>query len=387
MGSECEQIKLFYVLAQLLSAVVREFFAVLLLIVLCLRADNYDFFNTGIILFLVLLVTRLPFINAYAFIFEATTIKSWDIKHVGIQKHDNWGYNTIHALAIITAHILGGVVAAAFKVYYEVAYGVESMGPQPLIDPSLIVDTRVLEKLGTDWSANERLDRLRPLDGIKMINLPLNATDTSNGIDKTALLLWYFCEDAAYVTLLCICFVHVWVGTGVVHERDDETAKIPLNPFRPRYWKKLFKISLILTMIQLALSRAFPTAHGSLHTSVYKLQYQAWMPDSHVVDNDNNEAAIRIVGGLVGILLAKIYSWTLLSTKLDQDDTWYFSLIWGMESPFEAERDFKRKRYSRDDEDPSAISILNDDEAVGAGLTARKPEFKLRLPYTLNHSK
>ena len=82
MGSECEQIKLFYVLAQLLSAVVREFFAVLLLIVLCLRADNYDFFNTGIILFLVLLVTRLPFINAYAFIFEATTIKSWDIKHV-----------------------------------------------------------------------------------------------------------------------------------------------------------------------------------------------------------------------------------------------------------------------------------------------------------------
>ena len=388
MGSECEQSKLFYVIAQLLSATIREFFAVGLFLVLTMRADGYDFFNTGIILFLVLIVVRLPFLNSYAFIFEATTIKSWEIKHVGIQKHSNWGYNTLHALAILAAHILAGTAAAAFKVYYEVAYGVETMGEQPLIEPGLIVDTHVLEKMGTDWSANERLDRLRPLDGVKSIKLPLNSTDASHGIDKTALLLWYFCEEAAYITLLCICFVHIWVGTGVVKEKDDESAKIPLNPFRPRYWKQLFKISLLLTMIQFALSRAFPTAHGSLHHTVYKLQYQAWMPDSHLVDNDNGEAAIRIIGGLVGIVLAKIYSWTLLSTKLDPDDTWYFSLVWGMESPFEAERDLKRKKsYSRvlnDEEDPAATALNDDDSST---LTARKSDFKLRLPYTLNHSK
>ena len=44
-GSDCEQAKLFYVIAQLLSASVREFFAVGLYLVLSMRADGYDFFN------------------------------------------------------------------------------------------------------------------------------------------------------------------------------------------------------------------------------------------------------------------------------------------------------------------------------------------------------
>ena len=390
MGSECEQSKLFYVLAQLLSAMVREFFGAGLWIVLSLRADQYDFFNRGFILFLIMIVVRLPYVNTYAFIFEASTIKSWDIKHVGIQKHNNWGYNTVHAIAILTAHILAGTAAAYFKVYYEVAYGVENMGLHPVIKPELVVDTHVLEKLGSDWSANERLDRLRPLDGIKVIDLPLNGTDTSHGIDKTALLLWYFCEEAAFVTLLCICFVHIWVGTGVVHERDDETAKIPLNPFRPRYWQQLFKISMLLMIILFALDRAFPTAHGSLHKTVYKLQYQSYMPDSHLVDNENGEGTIRILGGLIGVLLAKIYSWTLLSTKIDTDDTWYFSLVWGMESPFEAERELKRKRYARvanDEESDPASTSLSSQMDDSSNLSARKADFKLRLPYTLNHSK
>jgi hypothetical protein len=229
------------------------------------------------------------------------------------------------------------------------------------------------------------------LDGVKVIDLPLNGTDTSHGIDKTALLLWYFCEEAAFVTLLCICFVHIWIGTGVVHERDDETAKIPLNPFRPRYWQQLFKISMLLMIILFALDRAFPTAHGSLHRTVYKLQYQSWMPDSHLVDNENGEGTIRILGGLIGVLLAKIYSWTLLSTKVDTDDTWYFSLVWGMESPFEAERDLKRKRYTRlandEESDPASSASLNAQMDDTASSSARKADFKLRLPYTLNHSK
>jgi hypothetical protein len=387
MGSECEQSKLFYVLAQLLSAVVREFFAVALYLILSMRADGYDFFNTGLILFLILIVVRLPFLNSYAFIFEATTIKSWDMKHVGVQKHDNWWYNSLHTVAILVAHILAGIAAAAFKVYYEVAFGRENMGRLPLITPELVVDTHILQKMGTEWSANQRLDRLRPLDGVAVIHLPINSTDLSHGIDKTALLMWYLCEEAAYITLLCICFVHIWVGSGVVHEKDDETAKIPLNPFRPRYWKQLFKISILLTMVQFALSRAFPTAHGSLHHTVYKLQYQAWMPGAYMVDNENGEAAIRIIGGLLGVVLGKIYSWTLLSTKLDPDDTWYFSLIWGMESPFEAERELKRKRTHAvrmvtggDEEDAQ-------EEGETSYLTARKTDFKLRLPYTLNHSK
>ena len=392
MGSECEQSKLFFVLAQLLSAMVREFFGAGLWIVLSLRADNYDFFNGGLILFLVMLVVRLPYVNTYAFLFEASTIKSWNIQHVGVQKHSTWGYNTVHAIAILVTHVLSGIAAASFKVYYEVAYGVESLGAHPTISPQLSVDTHLLEQMGTEWAANERLSRLRPLDGVKVIHLPLNGTDTSHGIDKTALLLWYFCEEAAFVTLLCICFVHIWIGTGVVHERDDEAAKIPLNPFRPYYWRKLFKISLLLTLVLFALNRAFPTAHGSMHLTVYKLQYQSWIPNSHLMDNENGEGTIRIFGGLIGILLAKLYSWTLLSTKLDEDDTWYFSLVWGMESPFEAENELRKKRYSRvaSDEESDTISsstLYTSQMDDTSNLTARKADFKLRLPYTLNHSK
>ena len=391
MGSECEQSKLFHVLAQLVSAMTRQFFAMGLLLALSLRADNYDFFNYGIVLFLILITVRLPYLNSYAFIFESTTIKSWDMKHVGVQKHSNWGYNTIIGIAIVVAHVLAGIAVAAFKVYYEVAYGVENMGAHPIIKPELVIDTHTLEKFGDDWSANERLKRLLPLDGIKVISLPLNGTDPSHGIDKTALLLWYFCEDAAYVTLLCICFVHIWIGTGVVWEKHDDKANIPLNPFRPRYWQQLFKISLLLTMIQLALNRAFPTAHGSLHYTVYKLQYQAWVPDAHLVDEENGEAVIRIIGGLFGVFLGKVYSWMLLSTKLDKDDTWYFSLVWGMDSPFEAEKELKRKRYallSTDEEDPAAASLGDEyEDTSGNSLKARKADFKLRLPYTLNHSK
>ncbi len=336
------------------------------------------------------MVVRLPFINAYSFIFEATTIKSWDIKHVGIQKHKNYGYNIIHAIAIIVSHVLAGMAAAAFKIYYEVSYGTENMGMHPVITPELVVDTHMLEKMGTEWSANERLDRLRPLDGIKVIQLPLNATD-AHGIDKTALVLWYLCEDAAFVALLCICFVHIWLGTGVTKEKDDDKENVPLNPFRPRYWKQLFQISILLTMIQLALSRAFPTAHGSLHVTVFKLQYQAWNPDSRLLDNDNGEATIRIIGGLIGVVIGKIYNWALVSTRLDKDDTLYFSLVWGMESPFVAEQEAKRKRYAliADDEEdmgPENLGSHLDDPSMSS-LTTRKLDFKLRLPYTLNHSK
>ena len=392
MGTDCEQPQIFRAVAQLLSAAIREFFAVGLFLALSTRAHGYDFFNTGMILFLILVVVRLPFINSYAFIFEATTIRSWDIKHVGIQKQKRSGYNFIHAIAILASHICAGIAAAGFRIYFEVAFGTETMGAQPRLTPQLVVDTRVLERMGTAWFANERLGRLGQSEGVRTFSVPLNSTE-NHGIDKTALLLWYFAEDTAYVLLLCICFVHIWIGTGVVKEKDDGMAGIPLNPFRPRYWKQLFQISILLTMVQLALSRAFPTAHGSLHVTVYKLQYQAWRPGAHEVDHENNEAAVRILGGLTGVALAKIYSWALLSTKQNKDDVWYFSLVWGMESPFAAEEAAAARSVpsgceeTADIESASFAASCLQARGKMDGSFVRKPDFKLRLPYTLNHSK
>ena len=93
MRSDCEGIHVFHVLAQLLSAAVREFVAVGLLLALSLRADGYDFFNSGLILFLILIVVRLPFINSYSFLFETLTTRSWGMKHVGVQSQDRYRFH------------------------------------------------------------------------------------------------------------------------------------------------------------------------------------------------------------------------------------------------------------------------------------------------------
>jgi hypothetical protein len=392
MRSDCEGIHVFHVLAQLLSAAVREFVAVGLLLALSLRADGYDFFNSGLILFLVLIVVRLPFINSYSFLFETLTTRSWGMKHVGVQSQDRSGYNLIHAVVIVVAHVYAAIAAAGFRIYYEVSFGTESMGLLPKINPQLTVDTRVLEKMGTEWAANERLGRLGLLDGTKTFYLPLNST-LGHGIDKTALLAWYVGEDAAYVCLLCVCFLHIWIATGVLKEKDDSNATIPLNPFRPRYWQQLFRTSALLTMVQLALSRAFPTAHGSLHATVFRLQYQAWRPDANVLDNENNEAAARIIGGLAGMMLAGFYSWMLVSTKNFPKDTFYFSLIWGMESPYAKEEkkrggyaSYQRVESSSVDEDEKNPSGFRSEMEAGVD-PVRKTDFKLRLPFTLNHNK
>jgi hypothetical protein len=400
MRPECEGIHVFHVLAQLLSAAIREFCAVGLLLVLSLRADGYDFFNQGLILFLILIVVRLPFINAYSFVFEASTIHSWDIKHVGVPRHDRYGYTFIHGIVILTAHICAGIAAAGFRIYYEVAFGMESMGPQPKIEPQLTVDTRMLEQMGTEWMADERLARLGSLNGVKTFYLPLNST-LGNGIDKMALSAWYCGEEAVYVCLLCICFVHIWIGTGVVKEKEDMNSKIPLSPFRPQYWQKLFRISAMLTMIQLALSRAFPTAHGSLHVTAFKIQYQMWHPNAKELDTEHSEAALRILGGLLGVVFAKIYSRTLLYTKEHPDETFYFSLIWGMESPFAKEkRGGNAGGYYQNGTSSSAPTSVEEAAIFAQESYGRKFEsqmddvsirktndVRLRLPCTLNHSK
>jgi hypothetical protein len=194
--------------------------------------------------------------------------------------------------------------------------------------------------------------------------------------------------------------VHIWIGTGVVKEKDDTNAKIPLNPFRPRYWQQLFRISALLTMVQLALSRAFPTAHGSLHVTVFKIQYQMWRPDAKELDTENNEAAIRIIGGILGVMLAKVYSWTLLSTKEHPEDTWYFSLVWGMESPFAKEKrvgNAARGYYENVGStlsDVQTAALIAQESGYNSArsqmddsMVRKSTDVRLRLPCTLNHSK
>ena len=109
----------------------------------------------------------------------------------------------------------------------------------------------------------------------------------------------YITEELAYVFFLCVCFIHIWLGSGVAIERQN--TKLPPNPTAPEYWTHLFRISVMLTVVNAALLRAFPTSHGSLHNSLYMMIYQAWGVNIKLIDTDNHELAWRILGGVLGV--------------------------------------------------------------------------------------
>lgn len=97
---------LFYSLPITIGAFFRECLAVTLLLVLQERALNYDFFTSGLVLFLVFLTFRLPYINSYIILFEAFSLGQWDIKnHVGLRKHADASQNILHVLVVLAGNI------------------------------------------------------------------------------------------------------------------------------------------------------------------------------------------------------------------------------------------------------------------------------------------
>ena len=378
-----------YLIPQTTSTFVREFFAVTLLLIFQSRAEGVDFFNSGMVLFLVLIIVRMPYINSYAFIFEAMTMRSWDIKHVGVQHYDDPSQNGIQILFVLAAHVLGAVAAAALRVYHTVAFGVETIAPN-IITPTFTVSADMLSQLGSTFGADQRLADLSFHNGSRTAQTPLLNGNLLE-ISGMALLLWYVIEEIVYVCLLCICYVHIWLATGV----GADERRTP-NPFSQRYWMQLFRISSLLCVIYTALERAFPTAHGSLHITLYRCQMQVWNPTTSYIDFDHNEHIVRVIGGLIGLGLARAYNSALVSTRRtnnnNQPDEWYYHLIWGIPSPGE-------------DDGGGAVHDGNNDaaELLGGGeqgtivcvvgrkqsFRANKPQsdFRLRLPSSLDHCK
>ena len=379
-----------YLIPQITSTFFREFFAVSLLLIFQSRAEGVDFFNSGFILFLILIIVRLPYINSYSFLFEAMTMRSWEIKHVGVQHYDDSAQNSIQILFILAAHVLGALAAAALRVYHTVAFGTETIAPN-IINPSFTVSAEMLSQLGSTFGADQRLADLGFVNGSRTAHTPLPSNNLL-GISSTALLLWYVIEEIVYVCLLCICYVHIWLATGV----GTDERRTP-NPFSQRYWMQLFRISSLLCVIYTALERALPTAHGSLHVTLYKCQMQAWNPSTHYIDFDHNEHIARVIGGLIGLGLARVYNGTLVSTrKRDQPDDWYYHVVWGLASP---EKDDGVVQTNNGTFEEETVELLGD-QGGGPGTIVcvvkgrqnpcrAKPQsdFRLRLPTALDHCK
>jgi hypothetical protein len=308
-----------------------------LFLVLQERAIAYDAFTVGLVLFLIFLSFRVPYINSYTLLFEAFSLGQWEVKnHVGLRKHKDPMQNALHVLVILVAHVCGALGAAAVRVYLDVTYGVEVIrgkerDPYGRSDfaPALSVNVESLSRFDPFWGGEERVKRLADRNGTLMHLLPLSK-DSSMGISDTSFVVWYMAEEIGFVFLLCVCYVHIWLSAGV-----GENQKPLLNPFRRNYWKSLFRVCVLVVFIYVALLRAFPTAHGSIHMTVFKMQYQAWNPNVRMVDDDHGEPFARFVGGFVGMLLAVGYNRMLVGTECasSEDDPggYYYKLIWGIE--------------------------------------------------------
>ena len=407
---------------------IRELLAVTFLLLVEQRVGTYDFFNSAFVLFIVLITFRTPYVNSYAFIFEILSLKSWSkTNHAGLQKHADFTQNLLLFIAVLGAHIGAAIGAAALRVVVDVTYGVESLGSGQSIEPILSVSVESLRSIDTFWGAEKRLDRLAEaglFNGTRSVMLPINDIALL-GLDSAALSLWSLLEEVGYVTLLCICYVHIWLGAGL----GKNEAK-PMEPFASEFWKRLFRMSMMLAVVNTALSRCFPTAHGSLHHTIYKCQYQVWNPDMRLVDNENQEPLIRVFGGILGVLVAISYNRMLIATRDNKDDEgYYYRFVWGREpipdensAPKTASVMYPERRYSRgvpvryskasaDDGDSRrgggydvhAICVsrcrvhpngtgctaeclktqFTQSDTAGAGAN----EFKLRIPHMLDHLK
>lgn len=385
------------------GAFVRELLAVTALLTLQERAMAYDFFTPGLVLFLVLIAFRAPYINSYTFLFEASSIDTWSIRnHVGnLQPHLDPTQNWLHIISVLVAHIGGAYAAAALRVYFDVTYGKEIMSTQPALTPALEVDITGLTRFDPFWGAGQRLNRLAAasaFNGTAEATLPLGTG--ALGIDPSAIKWWYMIEEVGYVLLLCGCYIHIWLAAGVADNKQP-----PMNPFKPIYWKNLFSVACLVTAISFALYRAFPTAHGSLHKSIFLYQYQEWNPNVRVHDSENGEISWRVVGGVLGTVLAVIYNKMLVSTeKRDANDITdtYYRLLWGMdrdESHTKAERVRGQEHPSyttpattaADTQQQQHTQPLYRRKRCDCGSCAQcaqqNPDFKLRIPYMMNHPK
>jgi len=405
---------IFHSLPITIGSFFRELFAVTILLVLQERAAGVDFFTQGLVLLLVFLALRVPYINSYTLLFEAFSIGDWKMKnHVGMRKYEDITQNLVHVLVIFVAHVCGALAAAATRVYFDAMYGRERMyGNQPLngptdeLAPALVVNVDNLRKLDSFWGASSRLNRLAGVNGTIIRRFPFSSTDDL-GIGPTALTVWYTTEEIGYVFILCVCYVHIWLGAGV-----GENKKPPLNPFSSVYWRHLFKVCLLVVLLYMALYRAFPTAHGGLHVTIYKAQYQVWNPSVRILDDDNTETYARIFGGFLGLFLAVGYNKILVGTEKQSadDDTsdFYYKLVWGLEPDPDHSRARRLESYGEDDSSDEETSKgrrngqwarfsnrgagaaygkhCSDPACLQCGVN-RKPDVKLRIPHTLDHPK
>ena len=369
----------------IISVFFREIVAVMLLLVLESRVSGYDLMNKPLILFLVLITVRLPYINSYAYIFESASMykyKSHSRHGSRSDAQNSYWFHSVYFVVVLVAHILGAIWAAWLRVWFDVQYGTEiQLVSGPVLKFGIKTDVSALSRYDSTFFPEDRYSCFasKGANTTQTVWFPLLHLE-NYCITDTNIQAWYIGEEMAYVFLLCTCLMHSWIATSATKDGKPGSA----NPFVKEYWNKLFRLSVLLTAVNLALARAFPTAHGSFHNTIFAYYYQRWTPGAEQIDDRHGEFFFRVLGGVVGALLAIAYNAMVASTQDPNGDAGFFKLVWGFarDSPPSSAKEVYSEGGGSKSSSSSLVYVVK--EASSTASEFPRSDFKLRIPYSLS---
>ena len=132
-------------------------------------------------------------------------------------------------------------------------------------------------------------------------------------------------EDLVATLFLLVAYVHVWKWLRCKDEKNGNPSKNT-----PEYWEEIISFSTASASLSFMTSIAFPTAHAGLHTSLFVTYYQYLSTDRDITAYDMGEPYYRLLGGILGCLLAVVYEWIVAFVSDDRDGNtgWYQLLVY-----------------------------------------------------------
>jgi hypothetical protein len=342
-------------------------------------------FNSGMVLFVILIMVRVPYINSYVYLFEKATSNFG-----GRSAYDKDPvYPFVEAVAVLGGQVAGAAAAAALRVTLDVSYGRELHGlGSPNVRHGLSTDVAALRAYDSYWKPDTRVACFKDMgrvNGTVTKWFPLTQASRDFCVPYQSVSFWYLTEEAVYVLIVCMVYVHIWQLTSKRVERYEGQGAT--DPQGRRYWETLFKLCFVLCFLNVAMTRAFPTAHGSLHKSLYYFFVDEWTPgESKVIDDVHDEMVWRVMGGVLGGLMGVLYGRTIGSTievratANDASNNLYhlvYCFVWGMAPPLADVTTVDANKGGKGGDGGGAVGSIYRPQQHGGS------DFKLRIPYSL----
>jgi hypothetical protein len=273
----------------LVAGHVKEIMAIFTFLLCNSRIGATDFMATPFIMFIVLMVYDMPFINPAVWFavrlgpyYSGLTHESVDTPTV--QNRRQHGTNTITLITMLIAQIIGISIAAAARDNMNQVFGVETQSPVAYSGINSI------QLISTNKSLTYNTTTInRTLTCSARTSVPYSRNETidsacftpSGGLDMNS---WFILEDFGEQFILCVAMMSIYQNI----DQKDLMSRISYVPG-----------------VLLGLNYAFPTALHGMHMIGYYLILQSiggtdiWYTKS--------ELGYRLFGSFIGTFLAVLY--------------------------------------------------------------------------------